>query len=475
VIVVAVVILLNVIINVAARFVDLNADMTASDFYEISQESVDYIKELTAPVNIAVMTDEETLVNSAGTYGKQFVEIFKKYPINSDKITLEFVNLTLDPNYITKYDSIYSGEITSESIIVSSGNRLKVVALSDLVVIETDQTTYQQSISGSQAEKVITSAIMYVTDLHPKRAYLADVDMAEAASIQNIEVLLSENGYDVFTWTITEDIPADCDLLIVDAPLIDFEEAVIDRIYTFMENGGNYGKNMVYLANSAQKDTTNIKNYIREWGLELRTDSFVGESDTANIINPLSEYYFKVPITANDYTTNLPNPNLPVAVYYSSPIEILYANMSNVLTADLLQTPPTTFALTPELDENGQLLANSAITEGSYSLMAMGTKYMFNDDNQRIVSNLLVIGGSEMLDGSLTGSTYYNNAEYFLSVVNTMTGKGSGINVVAKNNDAATIEMTLERYENANRIFVFALPIAIVVCGGVVLLLRRHK
>jgi hypothetical protein len=474
VIVVAVVVLVNVIVTVAANSIDMNTDLTHGDFYEISPETIDYISKLTQDVSITIMSDELSLTSQENIYYKQVVEILKKYPMYSDHITTEFVNLTLTPNYINKYDDIYAGEIITGDIVVQSGNRIKVSTFNSLFTTEMNYQTFQQAIAGSNAEQVITSAIMYVTDLDPKHAYIADVPMAESSTATNIQSLLSGNGYDVDLWSPADAIPDDCDLLIVDAPLTDFDEATIKKIYDFMENGGNYGRNMIYLANTNQKDMTNINNYISEWGLSIESGSVIGETDNENILSSLSSFYIKTQITPNDYSANVANMDLPVALYYSAPIDFLFSNMSNVRTYDLLSTAPTSVKITTEMMMSGEQISVADLTKSSYSVMALADKYAFVE-NEQVKSNLLVVGGSDMFDSSITQASYYNNADYFLSVVNTMTGKSGGINLTTKVNQSITFPMDMNKFTTAQVIFLYVLPIAVLLAGGAVLLIRRHK
>ena len=80
-----------------------------------------------------------------------------------------------------------------------------------------------------------------------------------------------------------------------------------------------------------------------------------------------------------------------------------------------------------------------------------------------------------MLESALTGSTYYNNGDYFISAVNTMTGKNSGITIVAKDLSAATFDSDVAKARTAFWFFIIIIPAAILITGVVVWLKRRHK
>ena len=71
--------------------------------------------------------------------------------------------------------------------------------------------------------------------------------------------------------------------------------------------------------------------------------------------------------------------------------------------------------------------------------------------------------------------TYYNNGDYFVSIVNTMTGKNSGISIVAKDLTAPTFDTTVAKYNAAFWAFVVLIPAAVLITGIVIWLRRRHR
>jgi hypothetical protein len=123
---------------------------------------------------------------------------------------------------------------------------------------------------------------------------------------------------------------------------------------------------------------------------------------------------------------------------------------------------------------SGEQISVADLEKTSYTVMALSEKYAFVE-NEQVISNLLVIGGSDMLDGSITQASYYNNADYFLSIVNTMTGKSGSINLTTKVNQSITFPMDMNKFTTLQVIFLYVLPIAVLLAGGIVLLRRRHK
>jgi hypothetical protein len=491
IIVVAIVVLINVLVSFLATRQNLSVDLTADAFYEISPATTDYLKQINQNIEIAVMAQESAFNVSDGSsysrYYKQAYEVMKKYPQVNPKITLRFVDVTLHPEELIRYSEIYQGNIQAGAIVVSllddAGRpvRVKVNSINDLFNTELNYETYAYEILSSKAEQVLTTAVVYVTDVKTLHAYLMSVEAAEGYTMSNIETMLRDNGYDVARWNPAEPMPTDMDLLVIDNPLNDLPENIIDQIYSYLENDGKYGKNLVYLSNAAQKQTPNINTFLREWGLSVRQGVVIGENNPQLLVTAQSPFWYTTTINpmntdnsdVNPYAEGVSNTNLPVVVYAANPIDILFPYQGIVNTASLLQTSPTAFTDASMLDaETGTTTASE---EGVFNVMAASYKYTFDDDHNMIKSNVLVIGSSRMVDSAITGSTTYANGEYFMSAVNVMTGKSTGIIVTAKTDDTGTFAVTQERYNVNYLIFMIIVPAAVLITGAIVLLRRRHK
>lgn len=474
VIVIAVVVLLNIIINLVGERTDLTIDLTSTGAFEISQESIDYINSINEPVEIVTMSDEDTFSDSGNVYYKQAYEVLKKYALNSDMIDVKFVDMQADPTYANKYSEVYKGTISGNNIVVSSGSRIKVITVTDLFNTELNYQTFSYNIVSSKAEQVLTSAIMYVTDPSPKTAAIMETGDTDVSN-DSISSLLEDDGFDVTTFDPnSEDFPYDADLMVINAPINDLSETVIDKLYNYLENDGNYQRNLIYLASYSQKSTANIDAFLAEWGIEVGS-GVVGDNDTSNLATNTTYYAIRNFIEENDYSTNVAQIDLPVISYFARPVNRLFDNRGSVTTTALLTTADTAFVLTDEMQELAQSGVEPEIVNGTYNTIALGSKSSFDSDNNKIVSNLLVYGSSAMLESSITGTSYYNNGDYFVSIVNSLTGKDSGITIVAKDLTAATFDTTVEKANTAFWVFVVILPAAVLITGIVIWLKRRHK
>ena len=482
IVVIAMVVLLNVIISALSGRYTMSFDLTPNGDFEISEETKNYVASLNEEVEICTTVDELRFQTTENKYYRQAYEVLKKYSLNSDKISLNFVDMTVNPTYVEKYKQYYSGSISDNNIIIfnANSNRIKVISVNDLFNTEIDFYTMSQSIVSSKAEQVLTSSLMYVTDPDPKTAVYLNVTTptsAEKANGENVIDMLESNGFDVVTIDPnTEAIPEDADMLIINSPLNDFSEELVGSIYNFMENGGNYGKNMIYLASYAQNDTPNIDAFLAEWGVVVGK-GLVSDNNMQNLASETSAYSVLTYLEGNDYTGGIPSEVIgnPVVVYNSRPVELLFEYAGNVSTLPLLTTSETGFVMTNEMlidyYENG---TPPQIDEREVPVMAIAKKYAFIG-NVQVFSNIIAIGSSDMLNSRPTSQTYYNNGDYFMSIVNKISGKENGITIVAKDLTSDTFEMNAAKMTGLRTVFMFVLPGLVAAAGIIVWLRRRHR
>jgi hypothetical protein len=322
---------------------------------------------------------------------------------------------------------------------------------------------------------------MYVTDANPKKAVLVTSDMPQSVyyAANSLLTILDSNGYDLDSVDLlTDDLDVEStDLLLILSPLNDFNKTVIDKISDFLYNDGNLGKNVLYMANYDQNTTSNIDEFLEEWGLSVG-DYYIAEGDSAasqtvNVYGLQSSIKSSIGVIANDdYADMVTDTTLPIAVPVSRPIEILWENNGDRETTSILTTPDTS-ALVP-LDADSTFDISTAVT-GAQNVVAMGSKYIYNDSNEKVTSNVLVFGSAFMSDIYITQDTSYNNGEFILNCINKTTGKSEGITIVPKSLSISTIQISEAQYTAIRNVVVFLIPLLVVVIGIVVYVKRRNK
>lgn len=463
----------NIIVNILGNRVNLKLDLTTGGIFEVSEETIDYLGKITEDVDIVVMATENTLANG-GTAWRQVAEVVKKYAQYSDKINVEFIDIVANPNYSARYNEIYKGTISEGNIVINSGDRIKVLTAYDIFEIE--NSYYSSTIKSSKAEQALTSAVMYVTDVNPmKVTFLTTPSAGDYSSIQS---LVEANGYDIAEIDPTvEEIPQDSAFVILPAPLNDYSSAMIEKLDAYLYNDGALGKNLMYIASLQQNATPNLNAFLEEWGIKVG-EGYVLDSNASNMqmvpLYGLGNYGYGLTsrLQEETYSAGLSS-NLPILVPYSRPLTALYEDSNTRKVERLLSTADTAIVVPDDAESSSFDI--EAQTKQTVDTVLVGSKYVFNDNNEQIWSKVLVCGSLLMFDQGLTGSNSFNNGDYFVSVFNNITGKSAGISIVSKDLTNPTIQLSETQAFGLRNIFMFGLPLLIAAVGVVVYVRRRNK
>lgn len=490
-VVTAIVIVVNVLVSRLMEQYPLKLDLTENGMYEISQESIDYLAELGKDVNFTVLMSEANFQTS-GTTMKMVSELLDRYAQYSDKIHLSYVDPATNPDVVNTYQNGYSGTLQEGDIIVSDASdstKMRVVNMNSLFSYDQQklmayrygQGTLEDAITGFSGEQNLTAALLFVTDANPLRVAVLDQANGQALYNQNyhyyavslLASTLAKNGYDVQSVDLYKDSldPDEFDAAILPAPVNDLTATAIDNLSAFLYNDGEYNRNLIYIADFTQGDTPKLDELLSTWGIEVtRSLALEGDEKSAqqvtlalgNAAVPLAD------IDSEDYAAGLANTSLPIVAPLCRPIHLLWESQTGGITASLLKTTDTVY-----LGEMGKSTEEADKTAaGSQTVMAMTTRAEMID-NVKHQSSIMVLGGMMLLDANVMQDASYNNAQYFINAVNTMTGKGSGLIISEKQLTAQTLTMSTGEMRGA-MIAVFAIP-AIVVCAGVIVILRRRN
>lgn len=524
VIFVAVVALLNVVVaQVCKRNPDAVLDLTTANLYEISDDTVDYIKNLDQDVEIAISSEESTF--QSDKYYKMISETISKYQGYSDHISVTYFDTTKDPDILSKYQDLYAGDISSNQIIVTSGDRIKVYSLTDM--FEIDQDKYQSyyygyaslsdCITGFKGEQTLTTAIMNVTDSNPKSVavitksngnYIFSATQANAYAVTAMENLLNDNGYDVKELDMVNDtLDAETyDIVVLPAPANDLTMDAIKKLQDFLQNDGNLGKQLIYVADYTQSVTPNLDAFLKDWNLQVDS-SYVREDDnnrnqTVQIVASAGKGLIAPIVSLGDsenYGGNLANSSLPIVAPLARPIQKLPSNNGRVVY-NLLQSSDTSYAYpltqqassgedtTESASEESQEATEATTTEGAATtsfdtdsavrgantVMALSQSQQ-STGSDLIESDVIVLGSMAMMDYYLTQDSSYNNAEYFIGVLNSVCGKEDSIVIASKDMTATSISATQTQLVTLRTIVVFLIPLAVAAAGIVVFLRRRNR
>lgn len=459
------VVMVNVIAALVLDRMPVTVDLTDDKIYQLTEDSLDYVKNIDQKVEIIVCYPKEDL-EASSKYGKQITEIIENYAKQNKNISVRWVDLLKEPNIATEY-SDYG--VTTYSIIVKSDKRVKVASLNDCLETQTNQQTQQQK-TQSVAERVLTSAVMYVTEDAVMKASILTGHTEN--KIEGLTSMLNDNNYQVTEQNITtEEIDPEATVVCIYAPTTDYTSEELAKLDQFLDNNGQFDKTVIYVASYTQPELPNLASFLAEWGLAVN-DGVLLETNTKNIYDQQG-YLFSAGYTEEDeYREELRNQELPFLTYYSRPLSTLWEADGN-RNAKILLTAPETSVIIPSNPAEDFDITKADSGKGK-GVVALGTRTKYDGTTPHI-SKVLLVGSDGTFSQNLIGSSAFNNNEYTIGAINKMAGKESSVDIAAVSFDAEALNITQAKFNAITIVFVVVIPVLMLVLGVVVWIRRRNK
>lgn len=498
---VALLVLVNVVTTMIFDRYPVTIDLTSNKIYSVSNDTEDYVKKVNVDVQVTVFADENTYTNYS-SYNKQAVELLKNYSKLNHHITYRFVDIDSHPEIVKEYtDTISQFDIIFETKTKVDGkeiSRTRKLGMLDLLTF-TDEFEQKLSQSGysidtlaqqaggdlaflsyygsyvesSNAEQAFTSALMTVTDPNPVYVTIL-TGRSELTQLTYFQTLLTANGYNVNTVDITsEDIPSDTDVVVIPAPKTDYLEEDITKVSDFLNNDGKLGKQLLYIASYGQEDTPNLDEFLSEYGLAIG-DGVICESDSGKYYN--SPCVTVASDVSDNFTQDVSTENPAILSALCRPVKTLFDEQDMVSTDAYLKSSDSAYTANVNISQTtGQVQIGDALVKGQQNYMAVGSKAKFTDDNKTLYSNVVAVGSEGLLSDTYLQYSQYQNSEYFISVINGLTGKTAGITITPKTITGNVFDITQQQKTALKWTFCLGVPVVVLVVGIVIWVRRKNK
>ncbi len=286
------------------------ADMTEEGLYTVSETMkthtsfINSLEREERKIKITFCSDPDILISTEMLRVPYFMAIGLSQIY--DAVEVETVNVEYNPTAVSKYKATSLSTIEGSDIIVSYGDRYRVVDAKSFWVNNKDGELY--SFNG---EYKLTSLIMSVVAKNRPVAYFVtnhgetyydaqNPEREENAKAEALYNLLAERGLATKTLDLSavDDIPDDCVLLIINNPTSDFtydedrlgsfsyvsESEKLDR-YLVMEQGA------IMVSKDPGRDLPTLESFLYEWGFDI-ADALVMD-DSASLASD-GEYPTKI-------------------------------------------------------------------------------------------------------------------------------------------------------------------------------------
>ena len=247
----------------------------------------------------------------------------------------------------------------------------------------------------------------------------------------------------------------------------------IKKVSDFLNNGGNLGKQLLYIASYGQEDTPNLDEFLSEYGLSVGK-GVICESDSGKYYN--SPCITVASTVSDNFTQDVSTENPAILSALCRPVNTLFDEQDMVSTDAYLKSSDSAYTANVDISQTtGQVNIGDALVKGQQNYMAVGSKAKFTDDNKTLYSNVIAVGSEGMLSDNYLQYSQYQNSEYFISVINGLTGKTAGITITPKTITGNVFDITQQQKTVLKWTFCLGVPVVVLIVGIVIWARRKNK
>lgn len=457
--------------------------VTNSNTFRISGTTLDWLKSLNEDVTLYFICKGGKANADGDLYA--FLE---RYTEANGHIRLEVVDSASDSAFITNYGGEWPSDM---SVIVSSAARYRVIDNTDLyyyyfsdsssgtsmTMTPEEYTSYQeyfasadstgaylqQLIAGTTAyfdgESRVTNAINYVTQDEVAVAYMLTGNGATELD-SRLSSTLSQSCYDLRTTLTIADLPADCDILIINAPESDLSEEEAAALSTYLANCGKLFLTTFY----GYGKLPNLSEVLSAYGLGF-------EASMGYVCEGNPNYYFGSSSYTYNYIYKAHISSDPAATGdFGGEFVGVYAHA--IATWDVENVTVTPWLYTSEA---GYLQVYNETTQ-KWETSNEKAVYTFGAIAESGDTQIIWVSTPSSFTQTYNSYASGGNFELLISAFNSMSGIGNdGITVSSTAIESSYLSVSAVQFAVWGIVLVIVLPIAVAVVGVVIWYSRKKR
>ena len=431
-------------------------DVTSTKIYSITDDTKDYLKGLDEDVTIYVLVSD-------ASKDTKLDETLQRYESLSNHIKVSYINPAANPAFAAQYTD---SSVTSNSMIVVSSERSRVIDYNDVYTYSYDYSSYSRSIDGYDAEGQLTSAIQYVTMDSTELPVIYQVSgHGETAlsggfteAIEKANITLSDLAL------LKEDaVPEDAAALIINGPTTDFSEDDANKVIDYINQGGK----VLITCNFQAQGLENFESILSACGME-RVSGIVMENDKSYYYSN-TPYYLLPDVNSSAYTSSVSGsyifaPYSEAITYGEDTDDTTYIALLETTDKAVSKTDAAN-ATTSELEEGD--------AAGPFAV-AVAMEKTIDEDT---VAKVVVAGSVEMFADSADQIVSGNNSAMFTDIIAQMVGDSDLATSVIPTKDYTLSAITVDAAAGIlyGLGLMIVLPVIMMILGIVIWASRRKK
>lgn len=428
-------------------------DATSQKLYTLTDATKDLVAQVNEPLKIYVYVSDTNKDETIDRILQEYVELNKN-------ISVEYKDPSVAPKFYEKYTSESPVE---NSLFMEMADKTRYINSNDMYIQDYSynentgsyDTTYSYDIEGQ-----ITSGISYM--LYGNSVTIYNITGHDEASLEDgYKDAIKKANYAVEDLSLLgNDIPEDCQIVLINAPMSDYSSDDADKLIEFFDNGGTAIITLEIVDNVAE-EMPNFSRILDYFGISVADGLVVDMKAYAQ--SP----FFIIPDIYSDDITNGVYGRKNVWMPYAKSL-ITSDDDENVTISTILASSSDSYNKTDlenansydkeDGDEDGpfSVAVKAVKTDGGQALV-IGSPYLFSDTVDQATANASSTMFMNMVNGSIT-------EEETMAAV-----------VPARSMDSETFIISSLAGFVIFLVLMIVVPFVLIIIGLVVWLRRRKK
>ena len=451
IIITAIVIAIVVVINIIAAKIPAaytNYDISSTQLYSITSNTKAVVNALEKDITIywIVQSGEEDDV---------IENLLSKYDSLSGHVAVVKKNPDVYPTFAAQYTD---ETVANNSLIVESEDRSRYIAYDEIYVTNANMSTYSYDYSFD-GEGAITSAIDYVVSEELPQLYVLEGHGESELPTTFSDQLVKENIETTSFSLLNEDeIPEECDAILIYAPTSDISEDEKDILAEYCENGG---KLMVVAGPVKDTDLTNLYSILSDYGVEA-VEGIAVETDR-NYYAFQQPYILLPEIQSSDITDPLIEENYYAIIPLAAGLDV--SNADSTVTT-LLSTSETSYSKAAGYS----LTTYDKEDEDIDGPFALGVEITTGSDGA-----IIWYTSSYMLDDMYNSYSSGANLDLAINSLSSLIGESDAVSIRSKSLSYNYLTISDSTASLLKTIMIGIIPGIYIAIGIVVVVNRRRK
>lgn len=452
----AIVVIVNIILGeMPASWTAI--DLTTEKLYSLTDQSVEFVKNMQEDVTIYVMINED----SQDTTLEQTLQRFDDL---SDHITVEYVDPTVNPMFHTQYTD---SSISMNSLIVVSDKRSKVVDYNYIYETSSDfdysTYSYSTTTTGYDGEGQITSALDYVLSDDMPKVYMTEGHNELTLSSSFNGALDKENvEYETINLMDYDTVPEDAACLFINGAVTDFSTDDVDKVTEYLERGGK----VVLVLGYTEEKLPNIEAIAAHMGLSI-ADGMVVEQNKENYYR--SPYYILPTQTASVYTAGTYSNSYVFAPYVKG-ITVDNEEAEGMAYDIFMSTSDSAFSKTSGLSNLEDYSKGENDVDGPFAVAVEAVKTLEEGE-----ATLVVYGSEQIFTDDANAMVSGTNLTVFTNTISGFVDHESSVSIPVKSYDVSYLTVNQRDVLLIALLTTILLPVGCLVSGFVIWFRRRKR